>query len=98
MSDPDWPFDQAQNCATFTLRSIIFDGHPILHVSHDIDDHSWQFLDDKPVDMANAALVALSTIVKHDSSVLEIADLPPGWIAIRDSVRSPWRRVPREDA
>jgi hypothetical protein len=26
------------------LRSIVFAGAPILHVTHDEDDHGWQFL------------------------------------------------------
>jgi hypothetical protein len=94
MGDTDWPFDQPRNCAVFTLRSIIFGGEPILYVSHDADDHSWQFLDGKPLDMANAALVGLGTIVRHDRSVLELADMPPGWCARRSSASSPWLRSP----
>jgi hypothetical protein len=75
MADAHWPFDQPRNCMAFALRSIVFDGAPILYVSHDADDHGWQFLDGKPIDMANAALVRLDTIVRHDSSVLAIADM-----------------------
>ncbi|HEY3320380.1 MAG TPA: hypothetical protein VGP72_07935 [Planctomycetota bacterium] len=89
-----WPFDQPQNCAVVTLRSIVFDGEPILYVSHDIEDDGWQFLDGKPFDMANAALVGLGTIVRHDSSVLELADLPPGWCATRTSKSAAWQRQP----
>jgi hypothetical protein len=94
MADTDWPFDQPRNCATFTLRSIVFDGAPILYVSHDAEDHSWQFLDGKPIDMANAALVCLDEIVQRDASVLELADMPPGWSATRETKDSPWLRVP----
>lgn len=46
---------------------------------HDEEDHGWQFLDGKPADLANAALVALEDIVEIDRSVLEVADIPPGW-------------------
>ena len=94
MADPDWPFDQPRNCAVISLRSIVFDGGPILFVSHDADDHGWQFLDGNPVTSAKAAVVALETIVRHDPSVLELADLPPGWKATRDSPTSPWHRSP----
>jgi hypothetical protein len=94
MGDTDWPFDQPRNCAVFTLRSIIFGGEPILYVSHDADDHSWQFLDGKPLDMANAALVGLGEIVRHDPSVLELADMPPGYSATRTNRSSPWQRSP----
>jgi hypothetical protein len=87
-----WPFDQPPNCATFTLRSIVFDRQPILLVVHDIEDHAWQFLDGKRVTTANAALVCLSEIVKLDPTVLELADLPPGWEATRKAAGKPWIR------
>jgi hypothetical protein len=67
MAHADWPFDQPRNCAVFTLRSIIFDGEPILYVSHDADD-DWQFLNGKPVDMAKAALVGLGFCLPFNRS------------------------------
>jgi len=63
-------------------------------VSHDADDDGWQFLDGKPVDVANAALVGLGEIVRRDPSVLEVADVPPGWSATRATKTSPWQRRP----
>ena len=44
--------------------------------------------------LIGAALVGLGTIVRHDPSVLELADMPPGWSATRATKDSPWRRVP----
>jgi hypothetical protein len=93
MADADWPFDQPRNGATITLRSIVLEGAPILYVSHDAADHGWQFPDGKPIDMANAALVGLGEIVSHDPSVLQLADMPPGWSATRETKDSPWIRV-----
>lgn len=75
-----------------SLRTIVFGGEPILQVAHDEDDHGWQFLDGQDVDAANAALVALKTIVALDPTVLEVANLPPGWIATRDKVGGAWQR------
>jgi hypothetical protein len=98
MSSNPWPFDQPPNCAVFTLRSIVFENEPILLVVHDEDDHGWQFLDGQPIEMANAALVSLSTIVKHDPSVLELANLPVGWQAVRATKTSPWKRMPRDES
>src|SRR5690242_1368663 len=97
MPDADRPFDQPRNCAVFTLRTIVFGGGPILFVSHDADDHGWQFLDGQAPDVANAAVVALETILRYDPSVQELADLPPGWTATRETTRSPWRRMPRHE-
>jgi hypothetical protein len=39
-----WPFDQPRNCAVFTTRQVLEGAEPILHVTHDSDDHGWQFL------------------------------------------------------
>jgi hypothetical protein len=95
MSDPEWPFDQPRNCAVFTLRSIVFGGNPVLHVSHDADDHGWQFLGLGDADVEDAAIIALSEIVSRDSSLLQVADLPPGWRAWRSSGLAPWQRSPQ---
>ncbi len=92
MSGEDWPFDQEPTCAVITLRSIVFDGAPILHVCHDMDDHGWQFLGDGDADESDAAIVGLGEIVRLDPSVLEVADIEPGWHAWRSSKESPWQR------
>ena len=42
---PDWPFADPTNVATITVRQIVRDGQPILHVSHDHEDGGWQFLE-----------------------------------------------------
>ena len=65
---------------------------PIVLVSHEADDHSWQFIGTSGASMAEALLVSLDSIVKVDPTVLEIADLPPGWQALRNAVGEPWAR------
>jgi hypothetical protein len=89
-----WPFDQPRDCASICLRSIVFGGEPILFVSHDLDDHGWQFLGLEDADEADACLIALEEAVELDRSVLELADLPPGWCAWRPGRTSPWQRAP----
>jgi hypothetical protein len=98
MRSEDWPFDQPPNCAAITMYSIAFEGAPILMVAHDEDDHGWQFLDGGEANTGRAAVVGLSEIVELDSSVLDVADLPPGWIAWRESKASPWQRAPHPQA
>ena len=95
MNHVGWPFDQPPNCAVITLRSIVFGGAPICHVTHDLEDHGWQFLGAADADMNDAAVVALSEIFNRDPSLLEIADLPPGWHAWRDTINSKWHRAPQ---
>lgn len=42
--------------------------------------------------MADAMIVALREVVERDSTVLEVADLQPGWQAVRETVGGPWTR------
>ena len=92
-----WPFDQPPNCAVISLRQIVRDGAPVLRVSHDLDDHGWQFLDGSgPVTEANAMLVAFSEVVESDLTLYSLSDLPPGWVAWRQSRSEPWKRKPSD--
>jgi hypothetical protein len=75
MNIEPWPFDQPSNCDVISLRSIVFGGAPILHVTHDVDDHGWQFLDGGDVAMDDAVVVSLDEIARLDQTVVEIADL-----------------------
>ena len=61
-----------------SLLQIVFEGAPILHVSHDTDDHGWQFLKLDDARAEDASVVSLDQIVKLDPTVLAVADLPPG--------------------
>lgn len=92
----NWPFDQPRNCAAISVKSVVFGGIPILLVSHDEEDHGWQFLDGENPDPNRAVVISMEEIVKLDPSLLEIADLPPGFIARRDTPTSPWKRWPKE--
>ena len=89
-----WPWDQPPNCAVITLRAIVKNGAPILLVTHDLDDHGWQFLDGRDFKMEDALVVSLSEIVDLDPLIAKLADLPPGWCAWRPSTAEPWVREP----
>jgi len=90
-----WSFDQPPNCGVITLRKIMEHGKPILLVSHDEDDHGWQFLDgSENPDEADAVHVCLSHVVETDQTLIELADLPPGWQAWRTSLQDKWVREP----
>lgn len=65
---------------------------PILLVSHDAEDHGWQFIGGSGMAMADAMIVALGEVVERDSTVLEVADLQPGWQAVRATAGGPWTR------
>jgi hypothetical protein len=92
----DWPFDQPRNCATLTMRQVLEGAEPILLVSHDGDDHGWQFIGASDANIEDGRVVCLEEIVELDGTVLQVADLPPGWRAIREYVGGPWSRIPSE--
>jgi hypothetical protein len=88
----NWPFDQAPNVAAVTCQPVL-DGAPILLVVHYSDDDSWAFLDGGSFDPDASRLVGMGTIVRLHPSIVEIAALPPGWIATRESAAAPWVRA-----
>jgi hypothetical protein len=89
----NWPFDDPEDVVTITLTQIMNDGHPILYVSHDADDGTWQFLTGDQVEMSDAMVVTLRSIFQFDPSIGELADLPLGWCAERSAVGMPWQRT-----
>lgn len=85
-----WPFDQPKNCATIVSRSIIDGSKPILHVSHDQDDHGWQFLDGVSEEIDDLVIIGLAHILEIDPSMAKLANLQPGYQASRATSDSEW--------
>jgi hypothetical protein len=92
----DWPFSDAPNVAVIANTLIINRREWIAYVSHDEDDGAWQFhtADRNPPQESDVALVSLRNIVELDPTVSELADLPLGWHAWRDSPTAEWRQAP----
>jgi len=90
-----WPFKDSPDVVVFTSRDVIDLGEWIHHVSHDLDDGAWQFhsINGSPDDPSDARVVSLKNIVDMDHSLLEIADLPVGWIASRKAKDASWVRT-----
>jgi len=86
-----WPFDQASNVAALTVRSVL-EGDPVLFVSHDADDHGWQFLDGREPIIEEGRAVCMADALDRDPTLRTIADLPPGWIASREGIGGAWDR------
>jgi len=74
------------------MRQVLDGSEPILLVSHDADDHAWQFIGTSDASVVDSKVVGLEEIVQLDPTVLEVADLEPGWQALRDFVGGPWTR------
>jgi hypothetical protein len=92
----DWPFDDPENTAVFCLARILRGTCPLLLVTHDEEDGSWQFLDGEHVFEEEAVLVSLGGMVQFDPSLRELADLPLGWYAWRPGPDQPWQRAQGE--
>jgi hypothetical protein len=79
------------NTAVFTTKYVMRNNSPIIYVSHD-DEGYWLFVG-KETNLQDEEymLVSLDEIIKHDATVIEVADLPRGGEAIRKDENSPWR-------
>ena len=94
MADPDeeeWPWDQTRNTATVTTRQVLT-GSPVTMVIHYSDDHSWAFLGGENFTLEDGALVCMAEIPSRDSTLSEVSDLEPGWVARREYVGGVWTR------
>lgn len=86
-----WPFPDPPDTAAFTTKRIAFERHAVLHVVHD-SDGDWQFLDGQDVTPDDAAVVHMAHVVGAHLGVVEVADLPRGWEAFRETENGPWTR------
>lgn len=90
-----WPFEDPENVAVITTDKIVKREGPILYVTHDEDDGMWQFLDGGEVREEDARILSLKEIVNIDPSLVQLCDLPLGWIAWREKTDSHWIREER---
>ena len=90
-----WTFREAVDTGTFTTRQVLEDGYPILEVYHD-EDGDWQFLCGTTTEVDDLKLVCLGCMVERDARLLQLADLPSGWCAVRGGADEPWIREPYE--
>lgn len=94
MTQDHWPFAQSRDTATVSDVAVMSQGAPVLLVIHYSDDHSWAFLSGLAFSPDRALLVRLDELVRVEGSLVELADLPAGWIAERTHAGAPWLRRP----
>jgi hypothetical protein len=94
MARAQWPFGDPPNVATITVRQIVHGVRPVLLVARDAEDGGWQFLTGGPFEVADGMVVSLQSMVERDPTLVEVADLPPGWQAARERVGAAWKRGP----
>jgi hypothetical protein len=87
-----WVFRDNPNVMVMTTKDVVYNKREILSVWHDSDDGMWQFLDGPDVNEEVAMLVSLEEMVNIDESIVDIADLPLGWVAWREQKGLAWER------
>ncbi len=81
---------RTQDTLVFTTKEIINQGAPILLVTHDEDDGSWQFLSGQDISEKDAMIVGLIEILNHDASLKSVLNLPMGYFATRGRISEEW--------
>lgn len=77
------------NLGVLTCWSILNNEEDICYVFHD-KDGDWQFLGINGADMEAAAIVTFKNILRHDSSLKELLDMPMNSVAFRENKNQPW--------
>lgn len=95
-SKVEWLFDQAENVAVITTRRVVSESFPILMVVHYAEDDSWAFTCGTTNKSEDLMVVGMGEIVDLDPTLHTIADLLPGWSAVRESVNAEWVRTKDE--
>ena len=86
----NWNFDQDKNVAALITKQVVEQGLPILQVIHYSDDHSWAFMCGTTSNPSDTLVVSMEQAVSFDVSLYEIATMPPGCIASRNSEEEGW--------
>ena len=94
----EWPFEDGPRVAVFTTTHVVRSRKPIVYVSHDADDGSWQFHSEDRVSTKDAMIIALEEILKIDASIAGLANLPLGYCATRRDRGSAWKIEEKADS
>lgn len=86
-----WAFDVPVSTTSFATRHVVDGSLPILEVYHD-HDGEWQFMCGTTNATSDAKLVCLGCVIERDPSLSQLADMPAGWLAHRESPEHPWSR------
>lgn len=89
-----WPFDDPPNVAVFTTEDVLAETAEVMYVTHEAEDGAWQFLPGEGVNADAIRVVALTTILARDPTLVQVASLPIGWTATRPETGSDWLWYP----
>lgn len=90
---PAWMFPVSRFTGVET-SALVRDGkEPVVYVSHD-EDGRWQFHGTSDSGQQVAVAVCFHHLTDQDCSLHELAGLPPGWCAWRETPDQSWAREP----
>ena len=86
-------FVEEPNTVVVTTKFVIKENKTITYVSHDLEDNTWQFWSNDSYDDYReiVMLVSLKNVIEKDKSLLEISDLPLGFVATRKDKNDKWK-------
>ena len=84
-------FTDSLTKGVFTTSHVIENNSAITLVSHELDG-DWQFMGDEIIEDYReiARVVSLQEMILHDKSILDVADLKPGFRAVRKRQNDKW--------
>jgi hypothetical protein len=85
-------FKESLTTAVFTTKFVINNNSSITYVTHEENDGDWVFLSADEFEHFEdvVMIVGLGQILERDNSLLELADMPEGYCAERESKESKW--------
>ena len=87
----EWPFEDSPQTAVFTTKSITNREKDVMIVFHDEEDGAWQFFDGGKICKDNAMIISLKEMVELDPSIIQLAGMKTGYLAVRESINSKWK-------
>jgi len=92
----DWKFSVPPHTKVFISTAIQEGTEWVTFVTHDLSDGAWQILGETGIENGGPKLACLHHVVEKDPTLAELADLPLGWYAERNSPEEPWHRYQQE--
>lgn len=87
-------FEDDPSTTVFTTRQVMIGNSPIVYVVHD-EDGDWQFFGpEENIQDGDVMIISLQQVVRHDPTMLELADLPKGMAATKADGDATWEKGP----
>ena len=88
----NFKFKESEKTLCITCNHVITRERPILYVTHDSEDGTWQFMCGKDDhDITNAQMVSLLNIIEIDNTVNDLYEMPVGYGAEREATTDKWK-------